>query len=509
MRSSQGTPDDIDKKSETGALSIFKKFFRLKSTSAKPMPPDKNTQKPGKTTAGKNRKPNISQSPKRSAGSSKTTAGKKKPGKAGWGFSFPILPLTAAWLLVMVVLSGLIYWGIENGNRDNSSQIRPPLAMNQKQKEAKPPSPPTHTRVEDPVVVPEAQEPATPSHRQVISPEHPTTVSRDNNGIPHPIADTESKKLGTAEDSLKIAPPSPQQAAIPKPHPPLPTGNIEPAAPAAQPPPDDPLPSTPGGQTPEKPTHLAALPPSAATPREASPPPAPRTDPDLMPPMGRVAIVIDDFGQDLNMAKRFLQIPLAITFSVLPHQTHTREIARLAHAMGREVLLHVPMEPKGYPKVNPGTGALLLSMNDDAIRTSLRTALDTSPFFSGVNNHMGSKFTESGPHMEVVLKEVGRNGMFFLDSHTTATSVVVPTARKLYVPTGKRDIFLDHIQTEKFVSGQIDQLIARARTRGTAIAIGHPHECTLKVLRRNVERFGREGIAVVPCSELMTNTPLP
>ncbi len=223
--------------------------------------------------------------------------------------------------------------------------------------------------------------------------------------------------------------------------------------------------------------------------------------------MGRIAIVIDDFGQDLNMAKRFLQIPLAITFSVLPHQANTREIARLAHSMGREVLLHVPMEPKGYPKVSPGTGALLISMNDDTILTSLRTALDTSPFFSGVNNHMGSKFTENESRMEVVLREIGRHGMFFLDSHTTATSVVVPTARRLRVPTGKRDIFLDHIQTEEFVSTQLDQLIARARTRGSAIAIGHPYECTLKILRRYVGRFAKEGIAVVPCGKLMTNTP--
>jgi len=253
-------------------------------------------------------------------------------------------------------------------------------------------------------------------------------------------------------------------------------------------------------------TLLAALPPDPL-PRHRIPTPPPPPPPHLDPPMGRVAIVIDDFGQDLKVAKEFLQIPLSITFSVLPHQAHSREIARLAHSRGREVLLHMPMEPRGYPQVNPGTGALMLSMNAQDIQSSLRAALDTSPFFRGVNNHMGSRFTESAPAMELVLNELARKDMFFLDSRTSASSMGVFAARKLQVPTGRRDVFLDHVQTEEFVRAQIDQLIARAKARGSAIAIGHPYPSTLKVLKEQAGRFAQEGIAVVPCGELMTTSP--
>ncbi len=266
-----------------------------------------------------------------------------------------------------------------------------------------------------------------------------------------------------------------------------------------------PIPQTLAPQKEEQ-TLLAAL-HTDPLPRHKIPTPPPPPPPPLEPPIGRVAIVIDDFGQDLKMAKEFLDIPLPITFSVLPHQPHSKEIARLAHSRGREVLLHMPMEPRGYPQVDPGKGALLLSMNAQAIESSLRTALDTSPFFRGVNNHMGSRFTESAPAMELVLRELAQRDMFFLDSRTSASSMGVFAARKLQVPTGRRDVFLDHVQTEGFVRSQIDKLIAKAKTRGSAIAIGHPYPCTLKVLKEQAGRFAQEGIAVVPCGELMTTLP--
>ena len=235
--------------------------------------------------------------------------------------------------------------------------------------------------------------------------------------------------------------------------------------------------------------------PPAATlpPREAS-----------LPPLARVAIVIDDLGRDLDAARTLADIPISITFSVLPFQNHSKEVMALARARGREVILHMPMEPEGYPQVNPGRGALLVSMRSRDIQKNLRTALDETPHVRGINNHMGSRFTEQTEQMGVVMKELQRRRLFFLDSATTVRSVALDAAQSHGVPYLRRDVFLDHVLAESFVRAQIGQLIRRARVQGTAVAIGHPHEVTLKVLKEENSAFEREKIAVVPASRLLS-----
>jgi hypothetical protein len=246
---------------------------------------------------------------------------------------------------------------------------------------------------------------------------------------------------------------------------------------------------------------MANLSPRASVP--VSPPPSRIPDRPTAPEVARVAIVIDDFGQDLEVARKFLELPLALTFSVLPHQKHSQEVADLAHSRGREVILHLPMQPQGYPLKNPGKGALLTTMSTDAVRKSLQSALDVSPHFKGINNHMGSRFTEDREAMGVFLNEVRQRGLYFLDSSTSPKSVGHSMAQELRVLTGRRDVFLDHTPTEDFVRSQIDELIRKAKIEGSAIAIGHPYEVTLRVLSQKGKRFEEEGVAVVPSGELV------
>lgn len=249
---------------------------------------------------------------------------------------------------------------------------------------------------------------------------------------------------------------------------------------------------------------LALSSPATNSPAHAPPAPSP-PGPALPPPIAKVAIVIDDFGLDMQAAQRFLSIPFPITISVLPHLRHSKEIAELAHSQNHEVILHVPMEPRGFPKTNPGPGALLLSMSDDQIRKAVETALDSCPHLSGINNHMGSMFTQNGASMRIVLKELNRRGLYFLDSRTSPKSVGFSTARELRVPSIRRDIFLDHTDSEAFVRSQLTQLIKKARIRGSAIAIGHPHESTWKILSQSADLFLKEGIDVVPAGQLIAS----
>ncbi len=222
-----------------------------------------------------------------------------------------------------------------------------------------------------------------------------------------------------------------------------------------------------------------------------------------MPPVARVAIVIDDLGLDVEMARKFATLPFPVTFSILPNLPHSLETAELAHSQNRQVLLHLPMEPQGYPKTKPGKGALLLAMNDETLLKTLQDALRSTPYVSGVNNHMGSRFTEHSGRMRLVIEEIGRNGLFFLDSATSPRSVGVQTARELHIPHARRDVFLDHTRTESAVKAQLNLLIQKARLQGSAVAIGHPHEVTLKVLQGAADPLRRQGIVVVPAGDLV------
>ena len=246
---------------------------------------------------------------------------------------------------------------------------------------------------------------------------------------------------------------------------------------------------------------------SLTTAMNAPPPTGPKLPPtpDVRPKIvAKVSVVIDDFGPDLQIAKKFSALPYPVTLSVLPHQAHSREISELAHSNGKEVILHLPMEPLGYPKVNPGKGALLVAMSRDELLRNVRSAFDASPYFDGVNNHEGSRMTQNAEAMKTVLAEVRERGFFFLDSMTTADSKAWKVAREMKTPTRKRDIFLDNSTSVDSIRSQISRLIKIAKVQGTALAIGHPHEATLQALQEAAEQFRKEGVEVVPARDLMS-----
>ena len=222
-------------------------------------------------------------------------------------------------------------------------------------------------------------------------------------------------------------------------------------------------------------------------------------------PVPKVAIVIDDLGYDGRLAKRFLKIDGPLSFSVLPHGTFSKSIARRIHDADQELLLHLPMEPTGYPKVNPGVGALLVEMTEVELVQTLRKDLDAFPYIKGVNNHMGSKFCQNERKLRPVMLELNTRGLFFLDSRTTSKTKAYTVAQELHVPSAERNVFLDNIQNPRAIRAQLNRLIELAHLRGEAIGIAHPHEVTLEVLRREIPKLSGKGVELVPVSQLVHN----
>ncbi|MCL5405583.1 MAG: divergent polysaccharide deacetylase family protein [Deltaproteobacteria bacterium] len=215
-----------------------------------------------------------------------------------------------------------------------------------------------------------------------------------------------------------------------------------------------------------------------------------------------LSIVIDDFGPSLRVARKFASLPFPVTLSVLPFQAYSSKIAKMAHQDGREVMLHLPMQPLDS-HINPGPGALMVSMSPGQIRLSVTAALDTSPYFDGVDNHEGSKFTQDAKDMEIVLSVLKDRKLFFVDSMTINKSVGWKEARRMRVPTFKRNVFLDDILSAGAIRSQIEKAVEIAKVRGAALAIGHPHAITLRTLRAAAAYFRKEGVEMVPAHDLV------
>jgi len=216
-----------------------------------------------------------------------------------------------------------------------------------------------------------------------------------------------------------------------------------------------------------------------------------------------VAIIVDDLGADLAMMEDFLGLKLNLTAAVLPNVPHARAVAELAHADGREVLLHVPMEPRDYPTVDPGEEALMVDLSTAEVQRRLRSYLQTVPWVVGVNNHMGSRFTESRVGMRGVLQILKEQGLFFVDSRTTAESVVIAEAEGMEIAHAERDLFLDNDINEEAIRRQIRKLIGIAREQGSAIGICHPHLETIAALKKEAHGFVAAGVKLVPVSALL------
>ena len=217
--------------------------------------------------------------------------------------------------------------------------------------------------------------------------------------------------------------------------------------------------------------------------------------------MPTVAILIDDMGYNLPINNQFLKLEAPLSFSFLPTAPHTPKLAKKAKDLGKDVLIHLPLEPVNSA-IDPGPGVLRLSMDFDSMLKMLRKDLDAVPGAIGVNNHMGSKFTASERGMELILTEIKRRGLFFVDSKTTHDSVAYITARSMGIPAAERTVFLDHDTQKESIRREIKKMVKLSMENGCVLAIGHPTPNTWKVLYEELPRV-RKRVRIVPVHTIL------
>lgn len=197
-----------------------------------------------------------------------------------------------------------------------------------------------------------------------------------------------------------------------------------------------------------------------------------------------IVIVIDDLGASPKALNRLMRLNYPVTCAFWPDAGHTRKGAQLAHSAGLEILIHMPMEPVGYPKVKPGSNALLASMGQQRITSLVQNAIHKVPHAVGLNNHMGSKFTQHRRQANYVLNVLAQNRLFMLDSVTHGKTVFYDTAKTFNIPRYKRSVFLDADASPAAITASLAKTERIAKLTGQAIAIGHPLPATLAALEQ-------------------------
>ncbi len=219
----------------------------------------------------------------------------------------------------------------------------------------------------------------------------------------------------------------------------------------------------------------------------------------LLPRGGRLAVIIDDAGNDLSLLERFLSFRGPLTIAVLPRLAHSTAAARRAHTAGKEVMLHLPLEPMGNE--NPGPGALLVSFDLSLIRETLAEDFASVPFARGVNNHMGSRATQDPALMDALFAYLQEQDKYFVDSRTTAATLGKDYAAQYGIRMTERTYFLDNIPERSAITRVLNEGVAHARLKGGAVLIGHvQNQAVIDVLENVYDELTSSGLEFVTVS---------
>lgn len=218
----------------------------------------------------------------------------------------------------------------------------------------------------------------------------------------------------------------------------------------------------------------------------------------------RAAIILDDAGYKVESALQFFTLQEPLNISILPGEKYSKEVALETISRGFEAMLHLPMEPRGYPDVNPGKSAVLKNMSPDEIKNVVESDIASVPGVSGINNHMGSAFTAQAREMKEVMRVIKKHNLFFVDSKTTFDSVAGRVAGEVGVAFVQRDVFLDNEDDYLYIKEQIYKLIQHAVKYGQAVGIGHvTRKHTFDALKDSLQEFDRNDVKLVFVSELV------
>ncbi len=226
-----------------------------------------------------------------------------------------------------------------------------------------------------------------------------------------------------------------------------------------------------------------------------------RHKPRYFGPQPVIAVVIDDMGVNVNRTRDIISLQAPLTSSFLTYGPKLQQQMDEARAAGHEIMAHVPMEP--HKNLYTAPDGLTTGMSDEELKKNFRKMLKKFPDIKGINNHMGSKFTENTQKMSDIMEILQEHHLFFLDSKTTPKSVGKKTAAQYGVDYAHRHVFLDNDNNKAYILKQLAATERIARKNGYAVAIGHPKSQTYNALKEWLPTLQKKGIKIVHMSDIV------
>ncbi|PLR79751.1 hypothetical protein CVD25_17745 [Bacillus canaveralius] len=226
---------------------------------------------------------------------------------------------------------------------------------------------------------------------------------------------------------------------------------------------------------------------------------------ELVAEENKLAIVIDDLGNNMKGTEDIMKLPVTLTVAVMPFLPTTAEDAKMAKQYGHEVIVHLPMEPRRGKKSWLGPGAITTNLSDQEIRKRVEAAIENVPGAIGMNHHMGSKAAGDERVMGIVLEVCKEHGLYYLDSKTTGKKVIKKLADEMSIPYLENNIFFDDIYTTRHIAKQANKVAKRLDEQQQLIAIGHVGITGTKlyrVLKEYIPIYQSES-EIVPVSEMI------
>ncbi|HXV18485.1 MAG TPA: divergent polysaccharide deacetylase family protein, partial [Candidatus Omnitrophota bacterium] len=221
-----------------------------------------------------------------------------------------------------------------------------------------------------------------------------------------------------------------------------------------------------------------------------------------LPQQAKMAVVLDDWGNNYSVLKLAKDLKRPVTLAILPNLPHSRRIAEEAYQSKLGVMLHMPMQATS-PNQPKEPHTITTELSEKAVLQYLDQAVDSIPHIEGVNNHQGSAATSDARIMKIVLKRLKERGLFFVDSHVIATSVAARIAKETGIRFAKRHVFIDNVATVPAVKAELLKAKDLALKKGEIVVIGHDKKATLQALLETAPEIERSGVRFVLVRELV------
>jgi hypothetical protein len=210
--------------------------------------------------------------------------------------------------------------------------------------------------------------------------------------------------------------------------------------------------------------------------------------------IGKIAILLDDGGNNIELIKHIVNLPYKITVAILPFTPYDKKSAELLRGAKKHVFLHLPLQPHRYPDIEPGKGAILLNTPSDLIDIIINKDIERIGAINGVNNHMGSEFTENKDKTTLVLKSIRRYTDVFVDSRTSSKSKAYGVCKSVMDKCGYNSMFIDNDNNKDIILKKIGEAVNLVKTKNNIIIIGHVRSATIEALEEALPVYEKEGI---------------